>query len=515
MIRKIRVSQEAIQDANDREKYFEKFGETDETKNLLSQFFKVRFQLENQNLSHYVDENNPITFEEFKELINEATEKQRAAKQPKQAFVSQGKINKDKFIDLYGEEAYNQYMDLKRFLKSPFDDINYWFKVLKQVENLDEITAKRIVNGVKEELNEVLINAEERKELENARLELQTKEETEEDEKTREEIARRTAEESNKTEIVQGEGIEYLGGDSKYRVYKITSADGAYKFALPSREGRGWCITGGGSGWSEGGKPSLSKARNFWNMERRMAPFYFFITTPLVKSYAVTNQGEVWEAKNDSRIGMPTDLPLYLEGIPSNIKAKANVKAKLIDEFTIVGDVLTSVNDKSKTAYVVPSVVKEIGPNAFNGCSKAQYVTLQAPVKSIQRNAFKGCSKLTELNIMGTLSNIDFGAFENCSSLAFIDISSVNNIYDDTFKNCSKLQSVNVSKNLNYIGKNAFEGCISLKSIFIPSDCRIEDTSFNYCSNLTIFTNAMEKPIGWNNEALEKEINKNDKTTNF
>ena len=105
MIKKIKVSQEAIQDANDREKYFEKFGETEETKNLLSQFFKVRFQLENQNLSYYVDENNPITFEEFKVLINEADEKQKAAKQPKKAFVSQGKINKDKFIDLYGEEA--------------------------------------------------------------------------------------------------------------------------------------------------------------------------------------------------------------------------------------------------------------------------------------------------------------------------------------------------------------------------------------------------------------------------
>lgn len=509
MIKKVKV----IQDANEREKYFEKFGESEETKDVLNQFFKVRFLLENQDLGYYVDENNTITFEEFKNLINEALEKQKQAKQPKKSFVSQGKINKDKFVELYGEEAYNQFIDLKKFLKAPYDDINYWFKVLKQIENLDEITAKRVINASKEELNEILIDAEEKKEMAEslARANQVSTTETEEErlarEKNEEEVFKNN-EANNPSKIVEGEGIEYLGGNAEWRVYKVTTPEGSSKFALPRSQGKGWCITGGGK-WGRGdatkGITDVSAARSYWVSS--YVPFYFFMTEPMNKSYAFYKSGDKWtwvDAKTDSPVAIDPNVPLWLPFLPKGLQDLATVKPEIIEEFTILNGTLSSVNNKSLTQYRVPAAVTHIGNGAFNGCSRMKEVILPTPTTSIGTYAFEGCSKLELVEIKGKLINVEAGAFKNCSSLRAINCSDLKIIQTETFANCSKLLSIKTSEALEHIKAEAFSGCLSLNSIFVPSDCKIEDTSFNYCTKLTIFTDAPEKPSFWNAEAIEK-----------
>ena len=504
----IRTKFEDYASPEEKNKFFELYKDEPDAKQTFGLFFKVQHELPHEELSYYLDEANGYTYESFKELLNETIQNKKAAEREAKAAAgpqkSQGQINKEKFVAFYGEDYYNDFVNFKDtdYLDEKYKDINYWINFIKGISPEEIAELKKQYRRYVLEFEDAIYDAKDRKEEhDNFHPVAAVEEETEEEKEIKEAEAQKNSEANNTSKIIEGEGIEYLGGDANWRVYKVTSPEGSAKFALPRSQGKGWCITGGGT-WGRGdatkGITDVGTARNYWCSS--YAPFYFFMTEPMNKSWAFYKSGSTWswvDARTDSHIQISPDVPLWLPFLPEGLKALSKAKPEIFEEFTILNGTLTQINDKSKEEYLIPAAVQTIGNAAFKGCNKMKKVILQAPTRYINYRAFQGCSNLEKVEIRGSLLTVDFEAFEGCSSLKAINISDLQYIAKGCFKNCNNLVGVKMSKSLNSIGPEAFMGCVSLGTIYINSECHIADTAFKYCTNLTIITNARTIPANW------------------
>ena len=68
-------------------------------------------------------------------------------------------------------------------------------------------------------------------------------------------------------------------------------------------------------------------------------------------------------------------------------------------------------------AIVIPKTIKEIGEQAFYGCSGLTSVTIPNSVTSISSMAFQCCSGLTSVTIPNSVTSIGGGNFYSCDNL--------------------------------------------------------------------------------------------------
>ena len=93
----------------------------------------------------------------------------------------------------------------------------------------------------------------------------------------------------------------------------------------------------------------------------------------------------------------------------SNCVTYGNVNYCLVKDTFIVGDNVSCalVSDPTDGILFIPfkvnsSEVKEIGANAFTGCSSIERVTIEARITQINNDAFRECLKLVSINIPNT-----------------------------------------------------------------------------------------------------------------
>ena len=140
---------------------------------------------------------------------------------------------------------------------------------------------------------------------------------------------------------------------------------------------------------------------------------------------------------------------------------------------------LTSIN--------IPNGVWTIRPSAFENCSGLTSITLPNSVTSIEARAFYNCSGLTSINIPSGLIVIEADAFSDCSGLTSITLpNSVKTIGACAFCDCSGLTSINIPNSVTTIKIYTFFRCSGLTSINIPNSVTtIEPKAFYNCSGLT------------------------------
>ena len=139
------------------------------------------------------------------------------------------------------------------------------------------------------------------------------------------------------------------------------------------------------------------------------------------------------------------------------------------------------------TEVFLPSTLKEIGEEAFEGCSSLKKITITEGVEKIPRSAFEDCTELAAISLPSTLKSIEKNAFAFCSSLTRIEIpDAVGTIGARAFYYCKSLAEVVMPAALRELGDKAFYVCSTLKEIDIPDGVEtIPELCFGLCKNLT------------------------------
>lgn len=85
---------------------------------------------------------------------------------------------------------------------------------------------------------------------------------------------------------------------------------------------------------------------------------------------------------------------------------------------------ICSINANLYKKKTLPSELKSIGKNVFNGCRYLIYIKIPSSVNKIESGAFKGCKSLVEISISSSITSIMPSIFEDCSSLLKLEIPS-------------------------------------------------------------------------------------------
>ena len=94
----------------------------------------------------------------------------------------------------------------------------------------------------------------------------------------------------------------------------------------------------------------------------------------------------------------------------------------------------------------LPSTLKILGGDTFDGCSNLTSVGDLSACTSIGYSAFSGCSSLTSVGDLSACTGIAYSTFYGCSSLTSIgDLSACTQIDTHAFENCTQLEVVNLS----------------------------------------------------------------------
>lgn len=407
-----------------------------------------------------------------------------------------GKNENQKFKLIYGPERLEAFKKYRPRFPEEYRDMNKWIKPFFENEFLDPEIFDEIIKSIKEE-------DERRAEERNLRAVVPT--ETPEERAARlrrEELA--IAEGQNPTPVVNSRGLEYLGADSKYRVYKATSYEGAHNFALPRSEGKGWCITGSGY-WGSG----PSQGPSYWRSQlgrTKDGAFYFFITTPLRDSYCVfiNTAGRliyVLNATDSEQSSLPSNvsLPLDIAGLEGNV-SKTTAISKIEGPFRVQGSTLIGLTEEGMQMddIMVRADLVVIDQYAISGSRNLKRLTITSNTQLIKSYGVSSNINLKEIRFQGASMDFKEGALSNNSSLLALNFPSNSKVVSKILKDCPKLQLVTLPSNLTEIGAQAFEGCKSLIIMNIPTTCTvIGNNAFNGCRNLVIKTDFTEKPEGW------------------
>eukprot|EP00986_Skeletonema_menzelii_P014703 scaffold10041_cov94-Skeletonema_menzelii.AAC.1 len=136
--------------------------------------------------------------------------------------------------------------------------------------------------------------------------------------------------------------------------------------------------------------------------------------------------------------------------------------------------------------------VEIIEDDAFSGCESLRGIKLLG-VREIGVEAFHGCSALSDVEFGDELETVGEAAFRYCTSLRSIKMPSVRTIQESAFCNCYQLIDAEFGIDLERIEANSFYYCHRLQRITIPlkNDLFPLDTHegrynhFDECDNLT------------------------------
>lgn len=160
------------------------------------------------------------------------------------------------------------------------------------------------------------------------------------------------------------------------------------------------------------------------------------------------NQGTFNGCSNLTELVVPEGVESIMDGYGVNVFNEVNYNGAFAGCTSLV-------------SVSLPSTLKYIGIDAFNGCTSLK-TTLPEGVTGIGDNAFAGC---TELNTALPQSLTQIGAY--------------------AFANCKKLQCSKLPDFLTQLGRGAFYGCSSFTVSEVPAGVKVIDAAFNHCDGIT------------------------------
>lgn len=137
-------------------------------------------------------------------------------------------------------------------------------------------------------------------------------------------------------------------------------------------------------------------------------------------------------------------------------------------------------------AAISGAAVKNIGANAFSGCSALTEIALPEGLESIGDSAFAECTSLVCVIVPDSVKDMGKLVFQHCAALTEVVLSEgLSAMPDQAFLDCSALRAVAIPQGVENIGWYAFSGCKALEEIMLPeSIIKIDDGAFQNCISL-------------------------------
>ncbi|MDE6029583.1 MAG: leucine-rich repeat domain-containing protein [Clostridiales bacterium] len=181
------------------------------------------------------------------------------------------------------------------------------------------------------------------------------------------------------------------------------------------------------------------------------------VPTPSLK-YTLLADGSGYEVSRASGlVSGRIVIPDYYNELP--VKRIAN---DAFGYYEVVGHAV--VVNSVTTGVRLPSMLEEIGDQAFTHCVSLTELHIPNSVKVIGKYAFDSCTKL-ETELPSNLVELSAGAFNGCSKLKSITIpDGVARLEDNVFCYCSSLEDIRFPQNIDYFGRSAVAATKWLKN---------------------------------------------------
>lgn len=180
------------------------------------------------------------------------------------------------------------------------------------------------------------------------------------------------------------------------------------------------------------------------------------------------------------------------------------------EHLLVMGTKITSLN--------IPMGTETIHDHAFAYAVGLKEVTIPSTLKAIGKDAFEGCDNIQKVNISSIKAwcAIDFESewanplslarnlYLDGSAVQHVDISGVSDIYSYTFINCDNICSFTADNALTSIGKDAFRNCPALTTVSLGAGVsNIGKQAFMNCKKLSSVTcHATTPPALDNNDVF-------------
>lgn len=202
------------------------------------------------------------------------------------------------------------------------------------------------------------------------------------------------------------------------------------------------------------------------------------------------------------------DGVVYIKNILYNLKGIAQNDTIHVKKGTAIISPCAFLNCSKLVNIVIPDDVKEIGYNAFEGCTSLKRIALPKSIKKIEWCTFANCDNLSDIIIPDGVEDIDFSAFKGCVNIKELTIPEsykydkkhVNRTINGDLKNLEKpifnstvflsmpVQSKGhfiIPEGIKVIARGAFRRCRELTSVTLPNSLSlIGDFAFDGCSSL-------------------------------
>ena len=177
------------------------------------------------------------------------------------------------------------------------------------------------------------------------------------------------------------------------------------------------------------------------------------------------------------------------DDISSEKDKNTNIETPVENNSVLVieNNILKGITDKNITSLILPSEIKEIANNVFEG-SNISEITLNEGIETIGDACFLN-SKIKKINFPSTLKHIGKAAFQDCTLLEKADMSktAIEILPEGIFFD-SGLKEISLPSNLKEISNEAFCGTNNLQYIQISKSTVIIGNKAFYQSGLTEIT---------------------------
>ena len=217
-----------------------------------------------------------------------------------------------------------------------------------------------------------------------------------------------------------------------------------------------------------------------------------------VKAYKAANYWKemtiIGEGKNDIEVTTSATVDLT-EAIMTQAKiTPASVTSIKVHGPLTNDDIINALNTNMRSCYAIDlsdAEIEALPDGAFNGKIGLLEITLPSGLKAIGNNAFNGCFALrNEVTIPAGVETIGSYAFAGCKNAKFNPAlpETLTAIGDYAFQNCANLYAVTLPASLQTIGDHAFEAS-NVQEAVLPAGLKtIGAYAFRHCSNITRVT---------------------------